>query len=78
VRLFDTIKDPNPGKGLLYELYPLTCEKKAQIDILLEQELSMRKTAEVLVISHSTISRYKANVYKKRELDIDKKYDTFI
>ncbi len=51
---------------LLYELYTLTNEKKAQIDILIEQGLSMRKTAEILGISHSTISRYKANIYKKR------------
>ena len=56
----------------------LTKEKKAQIDILLEQGLSMRKTAEVLGISHSTISRYKANIYKKREIDINKKYDVFL
>ena len=56
----------------------LTSEKKAQIDILLEQRLSMRKVAEILKISHSTISRYKANVYKKREIDITKKYDTFL
>ena len=51
----------------------LTKEKKAQIDILLEQGLSMRKTAELLGISHSTISRYKAGIYKKREIDITKK-----
>ena len=56
----------------------LTKEKKAQIDILLEQGLSMRKVAEVLGISHSTISRYKANIYKKREIDIEKKYYTFL
>lgn len=56
----------------------LTKEKKAQIDILLDQGLSMRKTAEILGISHSTISRYKANIYKKREVDINKKYDTFL
>lgn len=56
----------------------LTPEKKAQIDILLSQGLSMRKTAEVLEISHSTISRYKANIYKKREIDITKKYDIFL
>ena len=56
----------------------LTKEKKAQIDILLEQGLSMRKTAELLGISHSTISRYKAGIYKKREIDITKKYDTFL
>ena len=51
----------------------LTKEKKAQIDILLKQGLSMRKTAEILGISHSTISRYKANIYKKRQIDINKK-----
>ena len=56
----------------------LTKEKKAQIDILLEQGLSMRKTAEILGISHSNVSRYKANIYKKREIDIDKKYDIFL
>lgn len=56
----------------------LTKEKKAQIDILLEQGLSMRKTAEVLGISHSTISRYKANIYKKRTIDINIKYDIFL
>ena len=56
----------------------LSKEKKAQIDILLEQGLSMRKAAEVLGISHSTISRYKANIYKKRKIDIAKKYDIFL
>ena len=56
----------------------LTNEKKAQIDILLEQGLSMRKTAEILGINHSTISRYKANIYKKRKIDINKKYDIFL
>ena len=56
----------------------LTKEKKAQIDILLEQGLSMRKTASILGINHSTISRYKANIYKKREIDICKTYDTFL
>ena len=56
----------------------LTNEKKAQIDILLKQGLSMRKTAEVLGISHSTISRYKANIYKKRKIDINKKYNIFL
>ena len=56
----------------------LTNEKKAQIDILLEQGMSMRKTAEVLGISHSTISRYKANIYKKIKTDISKKYDIFL
>ena len=56
----------------------LTDEKKAQIDILLSQGLSMRKVAEILGISHSTISRYKANIYKKRKIDINDKYDIFL
>ena len=56
----------------------LTNEKKAQIDILLEQGLSMRRTAKVLGISHSTISRYKAGIYKKRQMDISKKYNIFV
>ena len=38
----------------------------------------MRKVAEIMGISHSTISRYKANIYKKRTIDIEKKYDTFL
>ena len=46
----------------------LTKEKKAQIDILLEQGLSMRKVANILEISHSTISRYKSGIYKKRKI----------
>ena len=49
----------------------LTLEKKAQIDILLDQGLSMRQTAKVLGISHSTISRYKSGIYKKRTIDIN-------
>ena len=56
----------------------LTNEKKAQIDILLDQCLSMRKTSKILGISHSTISRYKANIYKKREIDITNKYNIFL
>lgn len=56
----------------------LTKEKKAQIDILLEQGLSMRKTASILGISHSTISRYKSGIYKKRKIDICQKYDIFL
>ena len=56
----------------------LTDEKKAQINILLSQGLSMRKVAEILGISHSTISRYKANIYKKRKIDINDKYDIFL
>lgn len=56
----------------------LTKEKKAQIDILLNQGLSMRKVALIMGISHSTISRYKAGIYKKRKIDIYKKYDIFL
>ena len=52
----------------------LTEKKKAQIDILLKQGLSMIKTAEILNIHHSTISRYKRGIYKKRKIDINKKY----
>ena len=56
----------------------LTKEKKAQIDILLEQGLSMRCVGKILKISHSTISRYKSGFYKKRTLDINMKYDIFL
>ena len=56
----------------------LTEKKKAQIDILLQQGLSMRKTAEILNIHHSTISRYKRGIYRKRKIDINKKYEVFI
>lgn len=56
----------------------LTDEKKAQIDILLSQGLSMRSVAKVLEISHSTISRYKAGIYKKRKIDINKKHEIFL
>ena len=48
----------------------LTEKKKVEIDILLKQGMSMRKVASVLGISHSTISRYKAGIYKKRKIDI--------
>ena len=40
----------------------LTEKKKAQIDILLEQGMSMRQVAAIFGISHSTISRYKAGI----------------
>ena len=56
----------------------LTEKNKVEIDILLEQGYSMRKVAEILKISHSTVSRYKAGIYKKRKIDINKKYDIFI
>ena len=45
----------------------LTEKKKVEIDILLKQGMSMRKVAEILGISHSTISRYKAGIYKKEK-----------
>lgn len=56
----------------------LTEKKKVEIDILLAQGLSMRKVGKILNISHSTISRYKAGIYKKRKIDINKKYEVFI
>lgn len=56
----------------------LTEKKKVEIDILLEQGYSMREVAKRLNISHSTVSRYKAGIYKKRKIDIEKKYDIFI
>ena len=56
----------------------LTAEKKAQIDILLDQGLSMRKVSSILGISHSTISRYKSGVYKKRKINIEEKYAIFL
>lgn len=56
----------------------LNREKKAQIDILLAQGLSMRKVASILGISHSTISRYKSGIYKKRKINIEEKYNIFL
>lgn len=56
----------------------LTEKKKAQIDILLEQGLSMRQTAKIMGVHHSTISRYKRGIYKKRNIDVNKKYEIFI
>lgn len=56
----------------------LTDKKKVEIDILLAQGLSMRNVASILGIHHSTISRYKAGIYKKRKIDINKKYEIFI
>jgi hypothetical protein len=47
VQLFDTIKRAKSRQGGSYMNYTqLTNEKKKQIDILLEQGLSMRKVAE--------------------------------
>lgn len=56
----------------------LTEKKKVEIDILLEQNLSMREVGRRLGVSHSTISRYKSGIYKKRKIDINKKYLIFI
>ena len=56
----------------------LTEKKKVEIDILLKQGLSMRKVASILGISHSTISRYKAGVYKKRQIDVMERYPIFL
>jgi IS30 family transposase len=56
----------------------LTEKKKVEIDILLEQKLSMREVGRRLGINHSTISRYKSKKYKKRKIDINKKYEIFI
>ena len=56
----------------------LTEKNKVEIDILLKQGLSMRQVASIIGVSHSTISRYKNNIYKKRKIDIDEKYLIFI
>lgn len=56
----------------------LNNEKKAQIDILLAQGMSMRKVASIMGISHSTISRYRSGAYRKRKIDINKKYAIFL
>ena len=53
-------------------------KKKVEIDILLKQGLSMREVGRRLGISHSTISRYKAGVYKKRKIKIEEKYEIFL
>ena len=56
----------------------LTEKKKVEIDTLLKLGYSMRETGKMLEISHSTISRYKAGIYRKRKIDINKKYEIFI
>ena len=56
----------------------LTEKNKVEIEILLKQNLSMREVGRRLGISHSTISRYKAGIYKKRKIDINEKYKIFI
>ena len=44
----------------------LSKKNKVGIDILLKQNFSMREVGRRLGVSHSTISRYKLNYYKKR------------
>ena len=56
----------------------LSEKNKVEIDILLNQGLSMRKVASIMGISHSTISRYKSGIYKKRTINIEEKYDIFL
>lgn len=56
----------------------LTEKNKVEIDILLSQNMSMREVGRRLGISHSTISRYKSGKYKKRKININKKYEVFI
>jgi transposase, IS30 family len=56
----------------------LNDKTKAQIDILLKSGYSMRKAAKRLNVHHSTISRYKRNIYVKRTHNIKTKYSFFI
>ena len=56
----------------------LSEKNKVEIDILLDQNLSMREVGRRLKISHSTISRYKSGKYKKRKIDINRRYPVFI
>ena len=56
----------------------LTEKKKVEIDTILKLGYSMRETGRMLGISHSTISRYKNKVYRKRKIDINRKYEIFI
>ncbi|QIK70251.1 IS30 family transposase [Erysipelothrix sp. HDW6C] len=51
---------------------------KAQIDVLLATGHSMRSVGRILNISHTTVSRYKNKVYKKRTINIRDKYEKFI
>lgn len=53
-------------------------KKKVQIDTLLDNGFSMREIGRRMNISHSTVSRYKSGIYKKREIDIKVKYKVFI
>lgn len=56
----------------------LTEKKKVEIDILLNQGLSMRKVSSILGINHSSISRYKANKYKTRKVKMKIQYERFL
>jgi len=56
----------------------LTEKNKVEIDILLKQGYSMRQVGKIIGCHHSTISRYKAGIYKKRKINIYKKYEIFI
>jgi IS30 family transposase len=56
----------------------LTEKKKVEIDILLDQGMSMRQVGKILNVSHSTISRYKANKYRKREEHIKPQHERFL
>lgn len=53
-------------------------KKKVQIDTLLDNGLSMRETGKRLNVSHSTISRYKNQVYQKRVIQIHTRYPELI
>lgn len=53
-------------------------KKKAQIDILLETGKSMREVGRIMRVSHTTISRYKRKIYKKREINIKERYPEFL
>lgn len=56
----------------------LTEKKKVEIDILLNQGMSMREVGKILKINHSSISRYKANKYKERKQGIKPQYERFL
>lgn len=56
----------------------LTDKKKVEIDILLDQGMSMRQVGKILNVSHSTISRYKSNIYEKRKEHIKPQYERFL
>lgn len=53
-------------------------KKKEVIDTLLNLNYSMREIGRIMNISHSTVSRYKNNIYQKRVIDIKTKYEDFI